>query len=295
MLVPQPLHTQSSQASVPSSSTAVGQGRTAIYLTVQDQQGGFVSSLTREDLRLVVDDKYQDVVSLSFWNSQFANLALLLDWSGSRRIALPYGEIDPAIGFFNSMLSDNRAGLATRFTDFVKPIIDLTRDPAVMERSLKAQRSEPLRGSTPLYDAIRWADQRLSRAPGYRAIIVVSDGEDNSSRVNAKETILETLRANAAVYFINLSDLEPHRPRNLKKAVDQFVQQITEKTGGAAISVRNQQDMARAFSSIEDSLRNLYLLEFDSLPEGPPGMLHTLRIETDRKDLRVRSPQLLAP
>ena len=266
-----------------------------VYVRVEDMQGRFVGNLTKEHFHLVVDGKPRELESAYTHDSLPCSVVLLMDWSGSRRKELPRGEIKPAVEMFRSILGTNCTATAALFADRVIPIAGPTRDPSEVESMLRKASADLPKGSTPFYDATQWAAKKLSRAPGYRVAIIVSDGEDNSSGSKPSAAIQNVRNANATFFFLNLNSLDRHESRKSRKEAELFIQQVIDSTGGEAFAIRNEADMEAGFLRIQDRLSHFYSLSFWTLPEDAAGKLHSLRFEIDPKDLRVRAPDGFVP
>ena len=262
-----------------------------LYLRVEDAQGRFVGNLVKENFYLFVDGKPREPESASTNDSLPCSVVLLLDWSGSRRAELPRAEIKPAIDMFRSILGPNCHASAAQFTYNVFPLTGPTNDPNEMESRLKKGSEDPPRSSTALYDATTWAALKLSRARGYRVIIIVSDGEDNASRSQLGNAVRNVREANSTVYFLSLNSFARSEPKKLRKETQLFIQQVTDPTGGEAFAIHTEQDMNAAFQRIKERLSHYYSLSFWTVPEDVAGRLHSLRVEMEPNEIRIRAAE----
>jgi VWFA-related protein len=120
--------------------------------------------------------------------------------------------------------------------------------------------------------------------PARRAIILLSDGEDNQSRVTREEAIEMAQRAEVIIYTIstNIS--------GVKLRGDKVLERLADATGGRAFFPFKIQDVANAFSEIQDELRSQYLLAYKPADLKPDGRYRSIDIMAENhKNLRVRA------
>jgi VWFA-related protein len=144
-------------------------------------------------------------------------------------------------------------------------------------------------GGTALYDALYFACRdKLLKAPKdiavRRAIILLSDGEDNLSHVTREEAIEMAQRAEAIVYTISTNVSGTHGPG------DKVLERIADATGGRAFFPFQIRDVVNAFTEIQDELRSQYSLSYTPADLKHDGHYRTIEIiANDRRNLRVRS------
>jgi len=120
--------------------------------------------------------------------------------------------------------------------------------------------------------------------PARRAIILLSDGEDNQSRVSREEAVEMAQRAEVIIYTIstNIS--------GIKLRGDKVLERLADATGGRAFFPFKIQDVANAFSEIQDELRSQYLLAYKPADLKPDGRYRSINIVAENhKSLRVRA------
>jgi len=157
-----------------------------ILFTVADRKGKFVTNLRKDDFRVSEDEKAQMITNFSSETDLPLTIALLVDTSGSVRDKLRF-EQEAAIEFFYSTLQRTKdKALIISFDSGVDLLQDFTDDP---EKLADAVRKIRAGGGTSLYDAIYLAvSQKLKGQSGRRVVILITDGDDNSSRVSLTET-----------------------------------------------------------------------------------------------------------
>ena len=141
-----------------------------------------------------------------------------------------------------------------------------------------------------MYDALYFACRdKLMKADSERgsvrrAVILLSDGEDNQSRVTREEALEMAQRAEVIVYTISTN------VSGMKLRGDKVLERIADATGGRAFFPFKIQDVANAFSEIQDELRSQYALGYKPAELRPDGRYHSIEIDAlNHKNLRVRA------
>jgi tight adherence protein B len=181
---------------------------------------------------------------------------LLVDTSGSMRARDNIGRAKAAaVGFVGQLQAGGRAGLLP-FADRPAQASVLTTDRNLLVRSISRLRAG---GETALYDAVAAASAALSRAPGERAVILLSDGEDNRSLRSLDEAVAAAKKARATVYAIGLSDSGTRLPGGA-------LARLANQTGGRFVTAQGA-ELASLYTSLGQELYAQYLVEV----EVPPG------------------------
>ncbi|MGB9106941.1 MAG: VWA domain-containing protein [Terriglobales bacterium] len=258
-----------------------------VVFTVTDRHGHFVKNLTKSDFRVVDDNKPAvSIVSFSSETNLPLRVGLLIDSSNSVRDRFRF-EQESAIEFLNQIVrpKSDRA-FVIGFDTTAEVTQDFTDSAEQLSRGVRMLRPG---GGTALFDAIFYACRdKLMKArttgPARRAIILLSDGEDNQSRVTREEAIEMAQRAEVIIYTIstNIS--------GMKLRGDKVLERLADATGGRAFFPFKIQDVANAFSEIQDELRSQYLLAYKPADLKPDGRYRSIDIMAENhKNLRVRA------
>jgi VWFA-related protein len=143
-------------------------------------------------------------------------------------------------------------------------------------------------GGTALYDAIyrackdKFLKDRPDR-PARKAIVVVSDGEDNQSEYSRAQAIEMAQRAEVIIYAISTDD------SGLILRGDKVLEQLAEATGGRAFFPFKVKDITRSFAAIEDELRSQYIVSYKPADFDADGRFRSIQISALKKDLQVRA------
>lgn len=258
-----------------------------VVFTVTDRHGRYVKDLKRGDFN-VIDDRRPAAEIRSFHNETDLPLqvGLLIDASNSVRDRFKF-EQEAAIEFLNQTVRPRYDKAFVVGFDVTPEVTqDFTDNTEALSRGVRTLRPG---GGTAMYDALYFACRdKLLKAPHNvpvrRAVILLSDGEDNQSHVTREEAIDMAQRAEVIVYTISTNVTGSHQPG------DKVLQRIAEATGGYPFFPFQLSDVANAFTEIQDELRSQYALSYKPADIQADGRYHTIEIlAQNHKGLRVRS------
>ena len=257
-----------------------------LVFTVTDKRGRFVKDLKKDDFK-VLDDK-KPPTSISNFGSETnlpLRVGLLVDASNSIRDRFRF-EQDAAIEFLNQIVRPrfDRA-FVIGFDTTAEVTQDFTDSSEKLSRGVRSLRPG---GGTAFYDAVYFAcrDKLMKtqeQVATRRAIIVLTDGEDNQSRVTREEAIEMAQRAEVVIYPISTN------VSGVKSKGDKVLERMAEATGGRAFFPFKIEDVANAFSEVQDELRSQYLLSYKPADFLSDGRYRSIDIIADKKNLKVRS------
>jgi Ca-activated chloride channel family protein len=255
-----------------------------VIFTVTDKNGKFIKDLRPEQLRILDNSKPpKEIASFESQAETPLRIGLLFDASNSIRDRFLF-EQRAAGDFMRQMIrpqSDQAFVLA--FDEVSEVTQDFTDDVGKLVAGI--QRIRP-GGGTALWDAVFYAcrDKMLKEknsTPVRRAIILVSSGDDNQSRVLPQEAIEMAQRAEVIIYTVgtNLSNIQDTGDHNLKVLAD--------ATGGQAFFPSKLQDLSNAFADIQTEFRSQYSMSYK--PDGfqPNGQFRTIQIIPGNTKLKV--------
>ena len=258
-----------------------------VVFTVTDKHGRYVKDLGKNDFA-VVDDSRPATEIRSFHNETDLPLqvGLLIDASNSVRDRFKF-EQESAIEFLNQTVRPHYDKAFVVGFDVIPEVTqDFTDNTESLSRGVRLLRPG---GGTAMYDALYFAcrDKLLKEqqsGPVRRAIILLSDGDDNQSHVTREEAIEMAQRAEVIVYTIS-TNVTGSRQRG-----DKVLERIADATGGRAFFPFQLTDVANAFVEIQDELRSQYALSYRPADLHADGRFHTIEIlAQNHKGLRVRS------
>ncbi len=260
--------------------------RVNILFTVTDKKGRFVTDLGQGDFSIVENKKPQMIQQFTAESDLPLRLAVLVDTSNSIREEFRF-EQEAAIRFMQSVMrpKEDRM-LLVSFDSAAELVTDLTGDLKKLEAGIKGMRPG---GGTSLYDAIYFASKEKlmmdqPRDKFRRAMIVISDGEDTSSRYSRDQALEMAQKADVVIYAIST---------NTKRDAldgDNVLRYLTEETGGQSFFPFKVEDLDQSFENIANELRHQYNIFYRPEPLKADGLYHpvTVKVKT-RKDLVVRA------
>lgn len=258
-----------------------------VVFTVTDKHNHYVRDLSKKDFR-VMDDGHPVVDIRSFRRETELPLrvGLLIDSSASVRGRFKF-EQEAAIEFMNQTIRPKYdQAFVLGFDSSLEVTQEFTSNSELLSKGIRNLRPG---NSTRLYDALFYAcRERLNSAETAsvrRAIVLITDGEDNSSRSTREEAIDMALRANVIVYTISTNF--PGYSESGK--FDKILQRIADATGGRWFEPFQVTDVANAFSQIQADLRSQYALAYRPEDFKHDGRYRTIEIIAEHKGLKVHS------
>lgn len=260
--------------------------RVNLLFTVTDKRGRFVNNLEKDDFEIIEKKKRQTILEFSAESDLPLRIALLIDTSNSIRDRFKF-ELEAASQFLTSVIRKERdKALIYTFDTQAELVQDLTDDTELLGKKLRELRPG---GGTALYDAIYYAcrDRLMLDKPRHkfrRAVVVVGDGEDNSSRYTRDQALEMADKAEAVIFAIstNITRTETDGDKVLKY--------FARQTGGVPFFPFKAEDLAQDFENIANELRSQYSVLYRPEPLHTDGQYHEVEIRVKmRRDLVVRA------
>src|SRR5262245_4074124 len=258
--------------------------RVNMLYTVTDRKGRFVTNLTKDDFEVIDSKKPQSILEFSAESDLPLRLGILIDTSNSVRDRFKF-EQDAAIEFLNNTLHANQdRAMLVSFDTKAELVSDLIGD---TEKLVTAVRNLRPGGGTALYDAIFFAcrDKLSQDQPKHkfrRAIVIVSDGDDNQSNYTRDQALEMAQKADVVLYAISTNRSK------LEQDGDKVLKYYAAETGGRAFFPFQVEDMAQSFENIANELRHQYNISFRPEPLKTDGLFHNVDVRVKgRKELVV--------
>ena len=278
---------------------------TNLPFTAMDKQHRFVTTLRAEDLRVLEDGVPQTLFTFQRETDRPLAIAFLIDVSRSQEFTLP-DEKAAARSFIEKVIQSNKDQVAiVPFTGLAYLEQGLTRDVLSVYRVLERVEvavpaylgagrplsgiatgpgllAPPDEGTTAIWDAVALTSSDvLANAPGLRrrAIILLTDGLDTTSRLSQKEAINRALGAETVVYSIGIGSKREGVNRDV-------LRDVAQRTGGRAFFPDKKFDLDAAFTEIEQELRTQYLLAYTSTNKKRDGSYRKITIEITNPDFK---------
>ncbi len=259
--------------------------RVNMLFTVTDKRGRFITDLTRDDFEIFEKKKPQKVLEFTAESDLPLRLAVLIDTSNSIRDRFRFQQ-EAATAFVNEVVHDKDKAIVVSFDTGAELVADLTNDTNKLENAIRDLRPG---GGTALYDAIYFAckEKLMLDQPLYkfrRAMVILSDGEDNQSRYSRDQALEMAQRADVVIYSISTNN------SHLETDGDKVMRYFADQTGGQAFFPFQAKDLNQSFENIANELRHQYNLFYRPEPEHDDGLYHTVEIRIKgRKDVLVKA------
>ena len=257
-----------------------------VVFTATDKHGKFVRDLNQNDFSYLDDHKpVESIVNFSRQTDLPLQLGLLVDVSGSIRSRFDF-EKQSAMGFLQHTLRPGYdKAFVLGFNNHSQITQDFTDNVALLSKGVHELNSG---GGTALYDAIYKAcKEKLAKEksdhPVRKALIILSDGEDNQSDVTKQQAIEMAERAEVLIYAISTDD------SGLILRGDKVLEDIASATGGRAFFPYKTKDIEHSFAAIEDELRSQYIVSYRPSDFDADGRYRAIQITALKKDLQVRA------
>jgi len=270
-----------------------------LFFNVKDKHGALIPNLTKDDFEISEDSKPQTVKYFTAETNLPLTLGILIDSSGSQLRVL---DMEKEVGgaFLKQILTDKDEAFVIDFNVDASLAQDFTRDVQRLQKALNSVKinsgvvfSTPLPGAgggpvptaatagTVLYDAVYLsAHDMLAKEVGRKAMILLTDGDDQGSRLKIKDAIEASQKADAIVYVLLCADRGFYGSMGVGYSGEGEMRKLTEQTGGRVINVGNKFDKLReAFDQIAAELRSQYNIGYTPTNTKLDGSYRKLEIK----------------
>ena len=267
----------------PAGTVKVSVNVVGLFFNVKDKHGALIPNLTKGDFDVLEDGKPQTIKYFAAESNLPLTLGILIDSSGSQLRVL---DMEKQVGgaFLRQILTDKDEAYVIDFNVDAELIQDFTRDVHRLQAALNKVKintgftTGPLPGAgggpvptapsagTVLYDAVYLsAHDMLAKEVGRKAMILLTDGEDEGSRLKIRDAIEAAQKADAIIYVLLCADRGFYGSFQMGYSGESEMRKLTEQTGGRVINVGNKFDKLReAFDQIAAELRSQYNLGYTS-------------------------------
>lgn len=282
-----------------------------LFFNVKDKKGGLVPNLPKENFDVLEDGKPQTIKYFSANSNLPLTLGILIDSSGSQMNVL---DMEKQVGgaFLQDILTDKDVAFVMSFDVSVDLLHDFTSSPRALKAALNTAKINtggadcggvPGMGGGPvpcigkqkgtlLYDAVSLASHdKMSQQVDRKAMILLTDGEDNGSQYSIRDAIEAAQKADTIVYVLLCADRNSYWSVGASYNGDSAMKKLTAETGGRVIEVGNKMEKLKAaFDQISAELRSQYSIGF--VPTNPvkDGKFRKLEIHSkDGSKIQARS------
>jgi VWFA-related protein len=289
-----------------------------LNVTVTDEYGRQATTLRKEDFIIAEDGKRQDITSFLV-SSVPVNVLLLLDASGS--VAGQIESLRNAAQQFVKRLGPEDRISAIEFHTNIELIQDWTSDQGDLMHAIswrfrpgvvRDKKGTATPGSTSLYDALYLAaTEQLTKVDGRKAIIMLTDGVDTSSKVTYEQALASLIKAGVVVYVVSkarafIEALKGYgnpvakifgggMARGAETAVaifehaEHLMTDLCTRTGGRIFSPLEDKELSGAYGEVAQELKNQYIITYVPKNEVRDGQLRYIRVYLARAGYAART------
>jgi VWFA-related protein len=274
----------------------------SLYCSVRNKQNGLVNNLEKTDFDLSEDSKPQTVKYFSRETDIPLTIGLLVDVSNSQRNLIEV-ERQAASSFFSSVLKKKYVAFLISFGADSELLQDITGSPRLLQEGLGRLKlnggfsginSGPVptmshpRG-TVLHDAAYLAaHDMLSKEVGRKAIILITDGEDQGSTYSERTAIEAAQKADAIIYGILYVDRQFYGGFNMGYGGSSVLKHMADETGGRLFQVDRKNTLEKIFEQIQQEMRTQYLVGYTPINGVKDGSYRKIDLRAHDKDLKVQ-------
>jgi VWFA-related protein len=277
-----------------------------LFFTVKDKNGALIPHLTRDNCAVQEDKAPQKIKNFVAETNQPLTLGIMLDTSGSQYRVLPL-EQQAGSAFLERVLKPKDQAFLLSFDVNVDLLQDFTSSPRMLAQAMDKAEINTAGGNgaggppglgggpvptygtpkgTLLYDAVYLAaTQKLNQETGRKAMIILTDGDDQGSRTKINDAVAAAQRANAIIYVILIADTGFYGNFGMGYSGYSAAKKLAEETGGRVINVGNNgKKLEAAFRQIEDELRTQYVASYTPTNANLDGTFRHISVECHRDD-----------
>jgi Ca-activated chloride channel family protein len=250
-----------------------------LYAAVTDRGGNLVNDLKQDDFEVYEAGKKQELVKFDAVKNLPLTVCMLIDTSGSMSSSLSSAQ-QAATGFLQGVMRPGDKAFAVSFARRPRLEIAPTDDIGAVVQAISGLQAV---GDTALHDALVHSLYYFRGVKGQRALVLLSDGDDNSSYITYKEAMEYASRSGVAVYTIglNLSFLDT--------GIKSKLNELSASSGGRAFFTNDPKELPAIYKQIEAELRSRYLLAYNSTEAGTQTGYRPVEVKVKKSGLKARA------
>ncbi len=282
-----------------------------LFFNVKDKHGALIPNLNKDNFDLAEDGQAQTIKYFKAETDLPLTLGILLDTSGSQLRVL---DMEKEVGgsFLESILRPKDEAFLISFGTDIELLQDFTTSVSQLRRALNDAKmnaggvgcaggpvgpqgpipcSSTGQRGTALYDAVYLASHdEFSHEVGRKAMILLTDGEDEGSKLKIKDAIEAAQKADAICYVLLIADRGFYGMGGFGYSGDSEMRKLTEETGGRVIPVGNKIDKLRqAFDQISQELRSQYNIGYVPTNSKRDGSFRKVEIKPKQSDYKIQA------
>jgi VWFA-related protein len=256
-----------------------------VYAAVTDREGNLADQLEQKDFQVLDNGRPQTLSKFELVRGLPLTLGLVLDTSGSMEQSIAEAK-QAAQDFLAAVMKPTDRTFAVSFSERPRLLLPLTSDAKALEVSF---RDLPAMGSTSLHDALIYSLYQFRGIRGQKAMVLLSDGDDTSSKIGFDDALAYVQRAGVAIYTVGLGI------GSASLGIRGKLEKLATETGGRTFFVAKASELSGVYAQIEKELRSRYLLAFAPDPPAKEGERHTLEVKVAGGKWKARAARGYTP
>jgi VWFA-related protein len=274
-----------------------------VYAVVEDKKKHLIPDLKKEDFELTEDGKPQEIRYFSRETDTPLTIGIMVDTSPSQGRVLGI-EQDQAKAFLHEVLRPKDLAFVLHFDVEVELLQDFTADQRLLAHAIDGTvinggghgvmpgpfPTSDSGGATHLYDAVYLAsNELLKNEVGRKVLILLTDGEDQGSRVKLETALEAAQKSDVINYSVDIVDRPFYGFHSMGFSGDSVLRKLSDDTGGHVIEVNRSKDASAAFQQIANELRTQYLLGYTPTNTKHDGAFRKIRVQIHNQDYKVQA------
>jgi len=291
----------------PTSSLKINVNVVQLFFNVKDKRGGLIPNLTKNDFQVSEDSKPQTIKYFAAESNLPLTLGILIDASGSQQRVL---DMEKEVGgdFLSQILREKDLAFVISFDVNVDLLQDFTSSVHSLKAALNSAKintgggagtipglgggpvpSSTIPRGTLLYDAIYLAaHDELAQQVGRKAMIILTDGEDQGSQLKIQDAVEAAQKSDSIVYVLLCADRGFYGFGGYSG--EGQMKKLTQETGGRVIEVGNKMDkLKQAFDQVAQELRSQYNVGYTPTNAALDGTFRKVEIHANSKDYKIQA------
>ncbi len=250
-----------------------------LYITVTDKEHRPVSGLKLENFTVFEDGVRQQPMRFDVVANLPIYAGILVDISASMKDNMAIAK-EAALGFFDQVIGQRDRATLITFNDHPNLTVKFTNDIKALAGGLAALKAE--RG-TALYDSVIFSLYYFNGVKGQRALILLSDGKDESSRFTHEDTVEYARRSGVALYAIGL------HYKKAERSDRKGLTELARETGGRSFFIKSVEELPAIYAQIQEELRSRYYLAYQSTNSDDDDVFRMIEVKIDRPGLEAKT------
>jgi len=256
---------------------------------VEDRKGRIIRGLAAKDFVLYENRVPQTIQSFWIEGEEPVSIAFLLDVSGSMRLSGKLENAKEAIRYFvTSLRPQDRFALVCFADDQVAWVTEFTSDRGRFLERLAVQDGY---GQTALHDAVAATPSLVdARAQGRKAILLITDGVDNASRLTPEQAVVAARKVEVPIYTVGITSISNElRQKGQVGEHEYLMRRFSSETGGALFVVHDPDELKEAVARVDQELRYQYVLAYQPSSSTWDGSFRSIQLQTRSSRYVVRT------